>query len=398
MLKRPPQRVSFNPKEEIIDLPNLIEVQIKSYHQFLQAHLLQHEPENVGLKEVFTEIFPIKSYDEKTILEFLSYSLGVPKYTPEECIRRGITFNVTLKVKFRLTDETGIKEEEVYMGTIPVMTEKGTFIINGAERVIVSQLHRSPGISFEQERHPKGTIIYSFRIIPYRGSWLEASFDTNDLIYIYIDRKKRRRKILATSFIRTLGYSTNADIIEEFFNTRKVKFKSDKDFAKLVGTILAEDVLDEESGVAFGKASEKLTTAMLKRMLDANISAVRIAEDADETSPIIKMLAKDPTDSYESALKDFYRKIRPGEPATLSNARSAIMRLFFDPKRYNLGRVGRYKLNRKLGFDIGDEELQVVTLCKEDVVSAIKYLIQLKSGYEDAQIDDIDHLGNRRVR
>jgi DNA-directed RNA polymerase subunit beta len=398
MLKRPPQRVSFRGREEIIDLPNLIEIQIKSYDQFLQADKMPHERESVGLQEVFTEIFPIKSYDEKTILEFISYNLGVPKYTPEECIRRGITYNVTLKVKFRLTDETGIKEEEVYMGTIPVMTEKGTFIVNGAERVIVSQLHRSPGIAFEQERHSKGSTIYSFRIIPYRGSWLEGAFDTNDLIYIYIDRKKRRRKILATSFIRTLGYSTDADIIEEFFSTIKVKIRSDKDFPKLVGKILAEDVVDEQSGVVFGKASEKLTTAMLKRMLDANISAVRIAEDADETSPIIKMLAKDPTDSYESALKDFYRKIRPGEPATLSNARSAIMRLFFDPKRYNLGRVGRYKLNRKLGFKVSDEELNTVTLCKEDVIGALKYLLRLKRGDEAASVDDIDHLGNRRVR
>ncbi len=398
MLKRPPHRVSFREKEEIIDLPNLIEIQIKSYRQFLQADKLPHEREITGLHEVFSEIFPIKSYDEKTILEYISYSLGVPKYNPEECIRRGITYNVTLKVKFRLTDETGIKEEEVYMGTIPVMTEKGTFVINGAERVIVSQLHRSPGISFEQERHSKGMMIYSFRIIPYRGSWLEGSFDTNDLIYIYIDRKKRRRKILATSFVRTLGYSSDADIIEEFFSTIKVKIKSDKDFAKLVGKILAEDVLDEASGVIFGKASEKLTTAMLKRMLDAGVSAVRVAEDADETSPIIKMLAKDSTDSYESALKDFYRKIRPGEPATLSNARSAIMRLFFDPKRYNLGRVGRYKLNRKLGLDTSDEELMNVTLRKEDVIGALKYLIQLKRGDENALVDDIDHLGNRRVR
>ncbi len=161
MLKRPPQRVSFHDKEEIIDLPNLIEVQIKSYHQFLQAHLLPHERENVGIQEVFTEIFPIKSYDEKTILEFLSYNLGVPKYTPEECIRRGITYNVTLKVKFRLTDETGIKEEEVYMGTIPVMTDKGTFIINGAERVIVSQLHRSPGIALNKNGIQKAMMIYS---------------------------------------------------------------------------------------------------------------------------------------------------------------------------------------------------------------------------------------------
>lgn len=397
-MQRPPHRVSYVEKEEIIDLPNLIEIQIKSYNQFLQTEKFPEERESIGLQEVFNEIFPIKSYDEKTTLEYISYSLGVPKYVPEECIRRGITYNVTLKVKFRLTDETGIKEEEVYMGTIPIMTDKGTFVINGAERVVVSQLHRSPGICFEQERHTRGQVIYSFRIIPYRGSWLEGAFDTNDLIHIYIDRKKRRRKILATTFIRTLGYSSNADIIEEFFSTRKVKIKNEKDFAKYVGKILAQDVIDEESGVVFGKASEKLTTAMLKRMVDAEVDVIRIAEDADETSPIIKMLSKDPTDSYESALKDFYRKIRPGEPATLSNARSAIMRLFFDPKRYNLGRVGRYKLHSKLGLDVNEEELKNVTLKKEDVIGALKYLIRLKNGAEDASIDDIDHLGNRRVR
>lgn len=399
MLKRPPKRISFNEKEDIIDLPNLIEVQVKSYNQFLQANKFPEERESMGLQEIFEEIFPIKSYDEKTVLEFIAYYLGVPKYGPEECIRRGISYNVTLKVKFRLTDETGIKEEEVYMGTIPVMTDKGTFIINGAERVVVSQLHRSPGICFEEERSSsRGQAIYSFRIIPYRGSWLEGAFDSNDLIHIYIDRKKRRRKILATTFIRALGYSTNADIIEEFFSTRKAKISSEKDIAKYVGKILAEDVIDEESGLVFGKAAEKLTTAMLKRMVDAGVKMIRIAEDADETSSIIKMLAKDPTDSYESALKDFYRKIRPGEPATLSNARSAMMRLFFDPKRYNLGRVGRYKMNSKLGFEINDELLQMVTLTKEDVIGALKYLLKLKRGDEDVGIDDIDHLGNRRVR
>ncbi|MGM0440024.1 MAG: DNA-directed RNA polymerase subunit beta [Chlamydiota bacterium] len=397
-MKKAPNRVSFVEKKEIIDLPNLIEIQVKSYNQFLQADKLPHERENIGLEEVFKEIFPIKSYDEKTIIEYLSYSLGVPVYNPEECIRRGITYNVTLKVKFRLTDETGIKEEEVYMGTIPVMTDKGTFIINGAERVIVSQLHRSPGICFEQERHPKGTVLQSFRVIPYRGSWLEASFDINDNIYIYIDRKKRRRKILATTFVRAFGYSSDADIIEEFFNTRRVKIKSEKDFAKLVGKILAEDVADEDTGAIYGRASEKLTTAMLKHMADAGIKMVRIAENADENSPIIKMLTKDPTDSYEAALKDFYRKLRPGEPATLSNARSAIMRLFFDPKRYNLGKVGRYKLNRKLGFDVTDEALETVTLKKEDIIEALKYLVKLKADEEGTNVDDIDHLGNRRVR
>ena len=398
MAIRPPQRVSLQKRQEIIDLPNLIEVQIKSYQQFLQNDRLADERDNVGLEEVFREVFPIKSFDEKIILEYLSYSLGVPKYTPEECIKRGITYNSALKAKFRLTDETGIKEEEVYLGTLPLMTLRGTFVVNGAERVIVSQLHRSPGICFEQDKHPKGNILYSFRIIPYRGSWLEASFDINDHVYIYADKKKRRRKILATSFIRTLGFSTNADIIEEFFETRKVKIKSDKDFAKIVGKILAEDVVDESTNTVFGKASEKLTTAMLKRIFDANITTLKIAEDADETSPIIKMLAKDPTDSYESALKDFYRKLRPGEPATLSNARSVMMRLFFDPKRYNLGRVGRYKMNKKLSVETNDEALQVVTLKKEDIILALKYLIRLKNGDPQAQIDDIDHLANRRVR
>lgn len=398
MIKKPPKRVGYVDKEEIIDLPNLIEIQVKSYDQFLQANKFPEERENVGLMRVFTEVFPVKSYDEKTILEFLSYTLGVPKYGPEESIRRGGTYSSTLKVKYRVTDETGIKEEEVYMGTIPLMTDKGTFIINGAERVVVSQLHRSPGICFEVERHSRGTDLYSFRVIPYRGSWLEASFDANDLIHIYIDRKKRRRKVLATTFIRALGISSNSDIIEEFFQTKKYKLKNEKEFAKLVGKILAQDVIEESTGTIYGRASEKLTTAMLKRMFDAGIDSVRIAEGADETSPIIKMLAKDPTDSYEAALKDFYRKLRPGEPATLSNARSAMMRLFFDPKRYNLDRVGRYKLNTKLGMPVNDEVLEQVTLTKEDVIAALKYLVRLKNGEEDVSVDDIDHLGNRRVR
>jgi DNA-directed RNA polymerase subunit beta len=398
MLKRRPKRVSFIKSEEIIDLPNLIEVQIKSYKKFLQSDKLPNEREDLGLQEVFTEVFPIKSYDEKTIIEYLSYDLGVAKYPPEECIRRGITYNVTLKVRFRLTDETGIKEEEVYMGTIPIMTEKGTFIINGAERVVVSQLHRSPGINYEEKLHPKGVMLSSFRIIPYRGSWLEAAFDINDLIHIYVDRKKRRRKILATTFIRALGFSSDSDIIEEFFETQVCSVTGEKDFSFLVGKILAKDVTEESSGIVFGKACEKLSTAMLKRILDAKISSLTIALNVDENHPIIKMLVKDPTDSYESALKDFYRKIRPGEPATLSNARAVIMRLFFDPKRYNLGRVGRYKLNRKLGVDISDEKLATVTLTKEDVIGAIKYLIKLKMHDPDAYIDDIDHLGNRRVR
>ena len=398
MLKKAPTRVSFLGKNEIIDLPNLIEVQLKSYQQFLQADKLPHEREMVGLHEVFNEVFPIKSYDEKVVLEYVSYSLGVAKYGPEECIKRGITYAVSLKVKFRLTDETGIKEEEVYMGTVPVMTDKGTFIINGAERVIVSQLHRSPGITFESERHPKGVTLHSFRIIPYRGSWVEATFDGNDLIHVHIDRKKRRRKILATTFIRTLGLSSDADILEEFFEVKKIKLASEKDFQKLIGKILAESLVDEAAGISYGRAGEKLTTAMLKRIFEAGIRQVAIADDATENSPIIKMLAKDPTDSYESALKDFYRKLRPGEPATLANARSAMMRLFFDPKRYSLGRVGRYKVNTKLGREVNEESLSQTILTRDDIILSLKYLVGLKEGKAGFYTDDIDHLGNRRVR
>ncbi len=398
MLTKSPNRVSIQKYEEIIDLPNLIEVQIKSYKDFLQMDQLPGERENIGLEEVFREIFPINSFDEKISLEFISYHLGTPKFTPEECISRGVTYNSPLKAIYRLTDETGIKEEEVYMGTLPLMTERGTFVINGAERVVVSQLHRSPGICFEQQMHPKGIMLHSFRVIPYRGSWLEASFDINDNIFIYVDKKKRRRKILVTSFIRTLGFSSDADIIEEFFETQKIKLRSDKDFTKLVGLILAEDILDEEKGIVFGKAGEKLTTAMLKRILDADIHLLKVALNADDSSPIIKMLANDPTDSYESALKHFYQKIRPGEPPTLANSRSLIMRLFFDPKRYNLGRVGRYKLNNKLGMEVNDEVLENVTLRKEDIIEAVKYLINLKQHKGEAKIDDIDHLSNRRVR
>ena len=398
MLRKPPHRVSFHKREDILELPNLIEVQLKSYGQFLQSEVPSDERESVGMHEVFQEVFPIKSFDEKTVLEYLSYSLGVPKYSPEECIRRGITYNVTLKVKFRLTDETGIKEEEVYMGTIPIMTDNGTFVINGAERVVVSQLHRSPGICFEQERHPRGMPIYSLRVIPYRGSWLEASFDSSDCINIYIDRKKRKRKILATTFLRCLGLSSNSDILEEFFQTKKVKLKGEKDIVKYVGAILANDVSDDERCLVYGRAAEKLTTAMLKRMIDSNIDTIKICEEVDETHPIIRMLSRDPTDSYETALKDFYRKIRPGEPATIANARAAIMRLYFDPRRYNLGKVGRYKLNTKLGFEINEEALHQVTLRREDVIAALKYLISLKNGDEGVFIDDIDHLGNRRVR
>jgi len=394
------ERISFGKREELVELPDLIEMQRKSYDDFLQAGVPPNERENHGLQAVFNEIFPIASYDGNSILEFVNYSLGVPKYDPIECQRRGLTFAVSLKVTFRLIQNEVVREETVYMGTIPVMTEQGTFIINGAERVVVSQLHRSPGICFETKQHPKGDTIYSFRIIPYRGSWLESEFDTNDLVHVYIDRRRRRRKILATTFIKALGYGTNEELLELFFEPRDVTLGTKEE--RLVGEYLARNIVGVEDGIVYGKAGDRVDKNLLARLETGGIKEFAVCRGATEDHPLVKMIEKDPTDSYESALKDIYKKLRPGDPTTIPNARAMVKRLFFDPKRYNLGRVGRFKLNQKLGLDDGapppegDEE--ALTLHKEDVVHALKYLIGLHLGEKEFLVDDIDHLGNRRVR
>jgi DNA-directed RNA polymerase subunit beta len=394
------ERISFGKREELVELPDLIEMQRKSYDDFLQAGVPPNERKNHGLQAVFNEIFPIASYDGNCILEFVNYSLGVPKYDPIECQRRGLTFAVSLKVTFRLIQNEVVREETVYMGTIPIMTEQGTFIINGAERVVVSQLHRSPGICFEKKLHPKGDTIYSFRVIPYRGSWLEAEFDTNDLVHVYIDRRRRRRKILATTFIKALGYGTNEELLELFFEPRPAELDGKED--RLAGQFLARNIVGVEDGIVYGKAGDPVDKNLLARLKTGGIKECTVCRGATADHPLIKMVEKDPTDSYESALKDIYKKLRPGDPTTIPNARAMVKRLFFDPKRYNLGRVGRFKLNQKLGLDggtpppEGDEE--ALTLHKEDVVFALKYLIGLHTGQEGFTIDDIDHLGNRRVR
>jgi DNA-directed RNA polymerase subunit beta len=394
------ERISFGKREELVELPDLIEMQRQSYDDFLQAGTPPNERINHGLQAVFNEIFPIASYDGNCILEFVNYSLGVPKYDPIECQRRGLTFAVSLKVTFRLIQNEVVREETVYMGTIPIMTEQGTFVINGAERVVVSQLHRSPGICFETKLHPKGDTIYSFRVIPYRGSWIEAEFDTNDLVHVYIDRRRRRRKILATTFIKALGYGTNEELLELFFEPRDVTLATKDE--RLVDQFLARNIVGVEDGIVYGKAGDQVDKNLLARLKAGGIKEFAVCRGATAEHPLIKMIEKDPTDSYESALKDIYKKLRPGDPTTIPNARAMVKRLFFDPKRYNLGRVGRYKINQKLGLNggapppEGDEE--ALTLHKEDVVFALKYLISLHLGEEGCSVDDIDHLGNRRVR
>ncbi|MCB1195283.1 DNA-directed RNA polymerase subunit beta [bacterium] len=389
------KREGVDEVEATVDIPNLVEIQTKSYNDFLQIDVLPEKRKNQGLHAVFKEIFPIASYDESCILDFVNYSLGVPKYDVEESRKRGLTYAAPLKVQLRLKEHDNVKEEQVYFGNIPLMTAKGTFVINGAERVIVSQLHRSPGICFEQIIHPRGTILNSFRIIPYRGSWLEAQFDINGYIHVYMDRRRRRRKILLTVLLRALGYSSNKEILDLFHGVEDV------DLAKapvgdIVGKILAEDVVDSKDSSVLLPQLQKISKSIINKLKELGIRKISVVKNADEESPIVKMLKKDPTKNEEDALKDIYRKLRPGDPATAANSKALLKRLFFDPRRYDLSRVGRFKLNKKLGIEITDEELDKTALEVRDIIEASKYLISLTVGEGD--IDDIDHLGNRRVR
>lgn len=393
MLKAPLRRKPLASKENTMDFPHLTEMIRHSWTEFLQAEKLPYERDKkMGLEEVFQDVFPIKSpYDEKIVLDYIHYTLGEPKYSDAECIRRGTSYTIPLHVRLKVKHHEQDIAEDVYLGQIPKMTEKGTFIINGAERVIVSQLHRSPGITFEQERGAKGSMIQSARIIPYRGSWLEIVFDSNDLLFVYIDRKRRRRKILATTFLRALGYSTNADIIEAFFEPHGVKLTSQQEISKHFGKYLAEDVLDGDKVIAV--AGESLSSKLLHELFEKGIKVLKVF-DAEADHPVIKMLDADPTQSNEAALSAIFRKLRPGDPPTISHARGLINRLYFDEVRYNLGKVGRYKINKKLGT----QKTWKTNLHKEDIVQTIHYLIALKKETPGYYFDDIDHLGNRRVR
>jgi DNA-directed RNA polymerase subunit beta len=384
------ERIYFGKIKEAIEPPNLIEVQLNSYVEFLQKDVPPSRRKNVGLQAVFREVFPIQSYDDKVVLDFVSYDIGDPKMSALECQREGQTFSAPLHVTFQLKDDKGTKEEKVYMGEIPLMTPQGTFVINGAERVVVSQLHRSPGIAFESSVHLNGKVLYSFRIIPDRGSWLEVQFDTNDLLYIYLDRRKRRRKFLATTFLRAIGFGSDDAIIKIFYNIEKLKLTNDLEEELLTTRVLIGDVRDGEITVA--RAFEPLTKATVQQILTLGVNEVNVVDTKDDDT-IIKSLKKDPAHDEEEALKDIYRRLRPGDPPTVANARGLLKRLFFDPKKYDLGRVGRYKINQKLGIEV---DLGERTLTKEDFIGAMKYLITLRKG--EGILDDIDHLGSRRVR
>src|SRR5256884_706982 len=383
------ERIYFGSIKEGIEPPNLIEVQANSYVDFLQKDVPFSKRRNQGLQAVFKEVFPIESYDEKAVLDFSNYEIGEPKLSALEAQREGQTYSAPLHVTFQLREEKGTKEEKVYMGEIPLMTPQGTFVINGAERVVVSQLHRSPGIAFESTIHVNGKVLYSFRIIPDRGSWIEVQFDTADLLYIYLDRRKRRRKFLATTFLRALGYGSDEDVIKLFYNIETLKLSEKLQEEQIAAKVLTAEIRDGEVTVA--RAFEPLTLATVRQIMALKIHEVKVIDISNDDT-IVKALRKDPAHDQEEALKDIYRRLRPGDPPTVANARALLKRLFFDPKKYDLGRVGRYKINQKLGLKDGDSRI----LTKEDLVGATKYLLRLKKA--EGSVDDIDHLGSRRVR
>jgi DNA-directed RNA polymerase subunit beta len=387
------ERISFGKIQESIDIPNLIEVQLNSYMSFLQKTVAPNRRKNEGLQAVFNEVFPIESYDEKIKLEFVEYEIGEPKMNSLECQREGQTYAAPLYVTFRLREDKNTKEERVYMGELPIMSPQGTFIINGAERVVVSQLHRSPGICFESALHANGKTLYSYRIIPDRGSWLEVMYDTSDLLYVHLDRRKRRRKFLVTTFLRALGYSSDEEIIRLFYDIEELKLRADLDEETIGTKVLLAEIRDKENqDVVVARAYEPLTKATIRQLLDMSVKSVRVI-DIRQDDTIVKCLKKDPTKDTDEALKDIYRRLRPGDPPTVNNAKTLLKRLFFDPKRYDIGRVGRYKINQKLNINV---DIDTRTIINEDVVAATQYLIDLRQG--EGSTDDIDHLGSRRVR
>ena len=405
----------------VVDIPHLLDVQIRSFDQFLQISVPPEERAHKGLQEVFQTVFPISDNRNLFSLEFVSYSVGEPKYSTDECQERDLNFSAPLKATLRLRireDVDGEKrdkeiiEQEVYLGELPLLTDKGTFVINGAERVIVSQLHRSPGVFFDDSIHPNGKRLFSSRIIPYRGSWVEFTYDVNDIMYVHIDRK---RKIAVTVLLKALGFVTEREIMELFYETETVALGSgrSKRVEALEGRVVAEDLVDTDTGEILLETNEELSLEKIKELVKAGIKEVRIFDIPlqEEADVIRNTLKRDPATGEDDALARIYALLRPGEPPRAETAREILNRLFFNPKRYDLAKVGRFKLNKKLnheellggmakvekfGLAIPDDE--VTTLTPVDFVAIITYLLKLRIGDHTVTTDDIDHLGNRRVR
>jgi len=414
MLANTAERLNFSSIVNRTEYPDFLDIQIKSFQDFFQLETKSEERGNEGLYNTFMENFPITDTRNQFVLEFLDYFIDPPRYTIEECIERGLTYSVPLKARLKLycTDpehedfETIV--QDVYLGTIPYMTPSGTFCINGAERVVVSQLHRSPGVFFSQSFHANGTKLYSARVIPFKGSWIEFATDINQVMYAYIDRKK---KLPVTTLFRAIGFERDKDILEIFDLAEEVKV-SKSGLKKVVGRKLAarvlntwhEDFVDEDTGEVVSIERNEIVLDRdtvvdkdnIEEILEAGVKTILLHKESAQQGDyaiIHNTLQKDPTNSEKEAVEHIYRQLRNAEPPDEETARGIIDKLFFSDQRYSLGEVGRYRMNKKLQLDIGMDK-QVLT--KEDIITIIKYLIELINS--KAEIDDIDHLSNRRVR
>ena len=407
------KRINFA-TSKILDYPDLLEVQLKSFRDFFQLDTTPENRKNEGLYKVFQEIFPIEDTRNNYKLEFIDYFIDPPQFSIEECLERGTTYCVPLKAKLRLSCsdpehvDFDTKVQDVFLGSIPYMTPAGTFVFNGSERIIVSQLHRSPGVFFDQTLHANGTKLYSARIIPFKGSWIEFATDINNVMYAYIDRKK---KLPVTTLLRAIGFDADKDIINIFGLAEEIEATPDtlkaNEGRKLAAKVLKtwnEDFVDEDTGEVIPiervepvvERGDVIDDATIQELLDAEVKTVLLQKDEEtdkEYVIIYNTLQKDPTNTEKEAVNYIYKQLRNSEPPDETTARDVIDKLFFSEKRYDLGIVGRYRLNKKLNLD-ADPDLRV--LRKEDITEIIKYLIQLINS--KATVDDIDHLSNRRVR
>ncbi|MEQ8535413.1 MAG: DNA-directed RNA polymerase subunit beta, partial [Imperialibacter sp.] len=412
--KKTSERINFSSIKPVIDYPDFLDVQLQSFKDFFQLETPAEKRIQEGLFKVFAENFPISDSRENFVLEFIDYTVDPPKYSVDESIDRGLTYSVPLKAKLRLScndadnEDFETIEQEVFLGNIPYMTEKGSFVINGAERVIVSQLHRSPGVFFAQSKHTNGTKLYSARIIPFKGSWIEFATDVNNVMYSYIDRKK---KFPVTTLLRAIGYGTDKDILDLFGLSEEVE-ANQKNLKKIVGRKLAarvlrtwtEDFVDEDTGEVVSIDRNEIVLERdsiigeedLDTILESGTKSIILhREDVNVTdyAIIYNTLQKDNSNSEKEAVEQIYRQLRNTEAPDEQTARDIIQSLFFSDKRYDLGEVGRYRINKKLGLDIS---FDVRVLTTEDIVRIVKYLIGLINS--KAVVDDIDHLSNRRVR
>ncbi|MGL4364480.1 MAG: DNA-directed RNA polymerase subunit beta, partial [Bacteroidales bacterium] len=408
------ERINFASTRKQFEHPDFLEVQIKSFHDFFQLETTAESRKSEGLFKVFQENFPITDTRNNFVLEFVDYFIDPPRYSIDECLERGLSYSVPLKAKLKLYCTDSEHEDfdtviqDVYLGTIPYMTPRGTFVINGAERVVVSQLHRSPGVFFGQSTHANGTKLYSARIIPFKGAWIEFATDINNVMYAYIDRKK---KLPVTTLLRAIGYESDKDILEIFELADEIKV-SKSTLSKCVGRRLAarvlkswiEDFVDEDTGEVVSIERNEVVmdreTILEKEHIDLVLEAGaksillhREGQNTSEYSIILNTMQKDPCNSEKEAVVYIYRQLRSSEPPDEATARDVIDKLFFSDKRYDLGDVGRYRINKKLNLSI-DASVKVLT--KDDMIAIIGHLIQLINSKAD--VDDIDHLSNRRVR